>query len=158
MKRLFESIKDKKVLVTGASTGIGACIAELFSSYGAIVGIHYRQSEEEASVVLNSIKDGGGEAMLFKGDLLEKSIRTTLIHSFIDAFEGIEVLVNNAGGIYGYQHFLEVDEKSWNDTLTLNVTAPFFLAKEAFSFMKDHGGGRIINISSISDYFQLIYY
>ena len=44
---MFESRKGKKVLVTGASTGIGACIAELFSSYGAITGIHYRQSEEE---------------------------------------------------------------------------------------------------------------
>lgn len=147
---MFESIKGKRVLVTGASTGIGASIAELFSSYGAIVGIHYRQSEEEASAVLNSINDRGGEAMLFKGDLLENSIRTTLIHSFIDAFGGIEVLVNNAGGIYGYRHFLELDEESWNDTFTLNVTAPFFLAKEAFSYMKNHGGGKIINISSIS--------
>ena len=150
VKRLFEGIKGKKVLVTGASTGIGACIAELFSSYGAIVGIHYRQSEGEASAVLNSIRDSGGEAMLFKGDLLKKSIRATLINSFIDAFGGIEVLVNNAGGIYGYHYFLELDEESWNDTFALNATAPFFLAKETFSFMKDHGGGRIINISSIS--------
>ena len=150
VKRLFESIKCKRVLITGASTGIGASIAELFSYYGAIIGIHYRQSEEEAKNLLNTIKDRGGEAMLFKGDLLEKSIRTTLIHSFVDAFGGIEVLVNNAGGIYGYLHFLELNEEHWDDTFTLNVKAPFFLAKQAFSFMKDHGGGKIINISSIS--------
>ena len=150
MKRLFETIKGKRVLVTGASTGVGASIAELFSSYGAVVGIHYRQNEKEAKNLLNTIKDRGGDAFLFKGDLLEKSIRTSLIHSFIDTFGGIEVLVNNAGGIYGYQHFLDVDEDSWNDTFALNVTAPFFLAKEAFSYMKNHNNGRIINISSIS--------
>ena len=150
VKRLFETIKGKRVLVTGASTGIGASIAELFSSYGAVVGIHYRQSEKEAKNLLNTIKNRGEEAFLFKGDLLEKSTRTTLIHSFIDTFGGIEVLVNNAAGIYGYQHFLEMDEGSWNDTFMLNVTTPFFLAKEAFSYMKDHDGGRIVNISSIS--------
>lgn len=150
VKRLFETIKGKRVLITGASTGIGASIAELFSSYGAIVGIHYRQSEKEANNLLNIIKDKGGDAMLFKGDLLEKSTRTILIQSFIDTFGGIEVLINNAGGIYGFQHFLDMDEDSWNDTFMLNVTAPFFLAKEAFSYMKDHDGGRIVNISSIS--------
>jgi len=73
-----------------------------------------------------------------------------LIHDFIEVFGSIDILVNNAGGIYGNKNFLEIDEDSWNQTFTLNVTAPFFLARDAFSFMKLHGGGKIINISSIS--------
>ena len=152
MKRidvLFD-IKGKRVLITGASTGIGACTAELFASHGANVGIHYNKSEAKANDVLQRIKRHGGDATVLQADLLNSISCTKLVDSFIDRFGGIDVLVNNAGGIYGFRHFLELDEKSWDDTFTLNVKSSFFIAKEAFSFMKAHGGGKIVNISSIS--------
>jgi 3-oxoacyl-[acyl-carrier protein] reductase len=143
-------IMDMRVLITGASTGIGACTAELFASHGAKVGIHYNKSEVEVKSVLQRIKDRGGSAITLKADLLDSSSYTRLTNSFIESFGGIDVLVNNAGGIYGFKHFLELDEKSWDDTFALNVKAPFFISKEVYSFMKGHGGGKIINISSIS--------
>ena len=144
------NVKGKRVLVTGASTGIGACMAELFASFGANVGMHYNKSEIEAKSVLQRIKDSGGNAVTLKADLLESSSYKRLIESFIDTFGGIDVLINNAGGIYGFRHFLDMDVGSWDNTFNLNARAPFFLSKEAFSFMKEHGGGKIINISSIS--------
>ena len=152
MKRsdvLFD-VKGKRVLITGASTGIGACIAELFASHGANVGIHYNKSETEANDVLQRIKCHGGNATILQANLLSNSSYKKLVDSFIDTFGGIDVLVNNAGGIYGFKHFLELDEESWDDTFTLNVKSSFFIAKESFSFMRSHGGGKIINISSIS--------
>lgn len=152
MKRsdvLFE-IKGKRVLITGASTGIGACTAELFASYGANVGIHYNKSETKANYVLQKIKNHGGNATILQANLLDSSSYKNLIDSFIDIYGGIDVLVNNAGGIYGFENFLFLNEESWDDTFTLNAKAPFFIAKEAFSSMKLHGGGKIINISSIS--------
>ncbi len=147
---MFESIKGKKVLITGASSGIGAETAKLFASYGAHVGIHYNKNEENAIKLQKDIKDTGGIADVLAGDLLEESTRSDLVQSFIDTFGRIDVLVNNAGGVIGNKPFLELDEISWRDTMALNATAPFFLSKNAFLFMKDHGGGRIINISSIS--------
>ena len=152
MKRIdiLFNIKGKRVLITGASTGIGACTAELFAYYGANVGIHYNKSETEANNVLQKIKRNGGNATILQANLLDSSSYKNLVDSFIDTFAGIDVLVNNAGGIHGFKHFLELDEKSWDDTFTLNVKASFFIAKEAFSFMKSHEGGKIINISSIS--------
>ncbi len=144
------NVGEKRVLITGASTGIGACIAELFASCGANVGLHYNKSETEINSVLQRIKDSGGNAVTLKADLLNSSSYKLLVNSFIDAFGGIDVLINNAGGIYGFKHFLDLDEESWDNTFTLNVKAPFFISKEAFSFMKEHGGGKIINISSIS--------
>ncbi len=147
---MFEDLKGKRVMVTGASSGIGACTADLFGSYGAIVGAHYRSSEKGAIDIVNNIKKRGGKAEAFPGDLLDTSVRENLLRAFIDAFGGIDVLVNNAGGVYGAKHFLELDEESWDNTFTLNVKSPFFLAKNAFAFMKERGGGRIINISSIS--------
>ena len=147
---LFEDLKGKRILVTGASSGIGACIADLLGSYGAFVGVHYRSNEKGAIDIVNNIKKQGGRAEAFQGDLLHASVRANLIKSFIDAFGSIDVLVNNAGGVYGFKHFLELDEESWDDTFALDAKVPFFLAKSAFSFMKEQGGGKIINISSIS--------
>ena len=147
---IFEEIKGKKVLVTGASTGIGACIVELFASHGAFVGIHYRSSKKEAIGLKNRILKYGGKAKVFKGNLLDSFSREKLIPSFVKIFGGLDVLINNAGGIYGFKDFLKLDEKSWDDTFTLNVKSAFFLARDALFYMKQHGGGKIINISSVS--------
>lgn len=147
---MFESINGKKVLITGASSGIGAETASLFASYGAHVGIHYNKNKEKARELKKKIVDNGGIADFLTGDLLEESTRSDLIKSFIGAFGRIDILINNAGGVIGNMPFLEIDEISWKETMALNATAPFFLSRNAFLFMKDHGGGRIINISSIS--------
>ncbi|UCB56995.1 MAG: SDR family oxidoreductase [Candidatus Omnitrophota bacterium] len=147
---IFEDIKEKKVLVTGAGTGIGACIAEVFASCGAFVGIHYRNSKKEATALKNHILKCGGRAELFKVNLLDSSSREKLIPAFVKAFGGLDILINNAGGIYGFKDFLKLDEKSWEDTFTLNAKSAFFLARDAFFYMKRHGGGKIINISSVS--------
>ncbi len=147
---MFKDIEGKKVLVTGASSGIGACIAELFALYGAFVGIHYRSNKKKATRIRDSILKQGGRAEIFKGDLLDSSFRKRLIPSFVRVFKGLDILINNAGGIYGFKDFLKLDEKAWDDTFTLNVKSAFFLARDAFSYMKKHRGGKIINISSIS--------
>ena len=147
---MFEELKGKKILVTGASSGIGACVAELLGSYGAVIGVHYRGSEKEATEITNRIIKQGSRAKAFQGDLLQASVRKNLIKSFIDAFGRLDALVNNAGGVYGAKHFLELDEDSWDKTFALNAKAPFFLAREAFAMMKEQGGGKIINISSIA--------
>ena len=147
---MFEKIKNKKVLITGASSGIGACMAELFSSYGATVGIHYCRGYERAKKLRKMIKAKGGEVEIFKADLLKAKERAKLVSSFISVFKGIDILINNAGGIIGNKHFLNLDEKSWKETFSLNVEAPFFLARQAFIHMKKNKGGKIINISSIA--------
>ncbi|MHA2282082.1 MAG: SDR family NAD(P)-dependent oxidoreductase [Promethearchaeota archaeon] len=147
---MFESLKDKKVLVTGASTGIGAAIAELFAHYGAHVGVHYRSSQKATEAVLKKVRNLSGWGMAFQGDLLESSIYKNLVRTFIDACGGIDVLVNNAGAIYDYIHFSQLQEESFDRTFTLNVKAPFYLIREAFSFMEKTGGGRIINITTAS--------
>ena len=149
-EKMFEEIKGKKVLITGASTGIGAATAELFAKYGASVGIHYNKSRKEALDLKKKIINSGGRAEIFKADLLKKAERAALVGRFTDTFGGIDVLVNNAGGVYGAKDVLALDEESWDKTFALNTTASFFLARDAFLYMKNHGGGRIINISSIS--------
>jgi len=131
---VFEGIKGKRVLITGATSGIGACTTELLKSYGAILPANPQ----------------GRTNKVFPRDLLSYTVRQDLVRTFVNDFGGIDVLVNNAGGIYGAD-FLELEEQDWDMTFTLNVKAPFFLARDAFKVMQEQGqGGKIINISSIS--------
>lgn len=143
-------MENKKVLITGASGGIGASMAKLFASDGAHVGIHYNNGEEKATSLLNEIRVSGGKAELFQGDLLDQNVRENLINSFIRSFGGIDVLINNAGAVFDHIHFSELKMESWDKTFDLNVKAPFYLSSKAFEYMKQSGGGKIINISSVT--------
>ena len=146
---MFESLKNKKVLITGASGGIGSCMALLFAEYGANVGIHYNVGENESTLLVDNIKKMGVDGAAFQADLTKESSKS-IIPSFINHFGGLDVLINNAGAAIGPKDILDMDEESWDKTFQLNTRAPFFLAQNAFKHMKNNKGGRIINISSIS--------
>jgi 3-oxoacyl-[acyl-carrier protein] reductase len=146
---MFKSIKNKKVLITGASGGIGSCMALLFAEYGANLGIHYNVGENESTILVDKIKKMGTDGATFQADLTKESSKS-IIPSFINHFGGLDVLINNAGAAIGPKDILDMDEESWDKTFQLNTRAPFFLAQNAFKHMKENGGGKIINISSIS--------
>jgi 3-oxoacyl-[acyl-carrier protein] reductase len=146
---IISGLKNKKILITGATGGIGSCLVQMFAKEEAILGIHYHQNQEKAQSLLRDIDMNGGRAGCFQADLLSTN-ELSLIQDFIERFGGIDILINNAGGILGFMDFLELNESAWAETHRLNVQAPFFLAQRAFAYMKKHGGGKIINISSIA--------
>ena len=97
---MFAEIVGKRVLVTGASSGIGREIARIFGDYGAKIGIHYRSNRESAMELRAHIEKCSGKAEVFEADLLKRSDRKSLVTKFVDEFGGIDVLVNNAGACY----------------------------------------------------------
>jgi len=143
-------MEGKTVLITGASGGIGACMAKLFADHGARVGLHYNSAEEKAKQLAEEIRRNGGTEELFQGDLLDQHVREDLIDRFVRVFGRIDILINNAGTVFSHVHFSKLDEATWDATFDLNVKAPFYLSSRAFEHMKRQGGGRIINISSIT--------
>lgn len=145
---MCEGIKGKRVLITGATGGIGAEIARLLGSYGARLGIHYSQNSDEAKALTQELRNT--EAEIFQSDLADREARKNLLPAFIQKFGGIDVLINNAGAVYDHAHFSELKEDSFQKTFALNVEAPFYLSGQAFEDMRTHGGGRIINISSVN--------
>jgi 3-oxoacyl-[acyl-carrier protein] reductase len=145
---VFESLKNKKVLITGATGGIGAAMANLFAEYGACLGLHYGSNSEGAKKLLEEVRSKTREAEILQADLLDSASRKELIPAFIKRFGGIDVLINNAGAAHDYKHFSELSEKSWQDTFDLNVKAPFYLMSDVFPHMEKQGSGRVINISS----------
>ncbi len=137
-------LKGKKALITGASRGIGRAIAIKFAKNGAIVGINYFKSENEARKVLELVNEHS-KGVLLKGDVGSYKEAKKIVEDFINFAGGIDILVNNAG-IYERKNFEELSEEQWDETLRINLKGSFNICKHAIPYM--HEGGKIIFISS----------
>jgi 3-oxoacyl-[acyl-carrier protein] reductase len=95
-------LKGKVVLITGASTGIGAAAARAFAGVGARVVVHYNASREPAQQVVADIKGAGGQAVAVGGDVMTEADVKRIVAESLAAFGGrLDILINNAGGMLG---------------------------------------------------------
>lgn len=147
---MLDSIRNKRVLITGASGGIGSAMVRLFADHGASVGIHYHLNAAQAESLRDAVRKNGKVAQCFQADLTRPSQIHQLMDAFMNTFKGIDVLINNAGAVVEPQPAERLSEHAWDLTFALNVKAPFFLAQAAFPHMQRQGAGRIINVSSVA--------
>jgi 3-oxoacyl-[acyl-carrier protein] reductase len=143
------ALQGRRIVVTGASSGIGRATARILGRAGAHVAIHFNTHADAARRVLEEIEASGGRAVVIQADLTDPPSRDAFLHDAIEALGGLFALVNVAGGTVRREPVGELSRATWMDTLELNLTAPFFLAQQAFSHMRKNGGGRIVNVSSI---------
>ena len=139
--------KDKVVLVTGSSRGIGRSIAIAFAKEGANVIINYKSSEIDAEVAYDIIASYGNQCMSIKADVSNESNVKTMIDMIINKFGRIDILVNNAG-IAIDSDFDDKTTSNWKKTMDTNVIGPFLTSKYVGKIMMDQKYGKIINISS----------
>jgi len=142
---------NKNVIVTGASTGIGRATVIEFARCGAKVVVNYFHSPDAAKAVVEQIISEGGEAIDIQADVSKADDVEKLIRESIEFFgERIDVLVNNAGGLLERKAIMEVGEELWDECFDLNVKSVFLCCQAVVPVMKQHGYGKIINISSIA--------
>lgn len=139
-------LTDKRVLITGSSSGIGAATAILFAKEGARVAINCRSKSEEAEEVINVIQKMGGEAILVLGDIAVPSDVHQMFEKVMKDFGGLDILVNNAG-VDRPNKFEEITIKDWDDTMKINLYGMFLCSQEAVKLMKS--GGKILNTASV---------
>lgn len=140
------SERSQVVLVTGATSGIGAACAEAFAAAGArlvLTGRNRARGEE----VLARIHALGADAKFLPGDLTDSLFCNELIGRAVDRFDRLDVLVNNAG-ILHRSDAEETSDAVWAETIGLNLTAAFYLSRAAVPIMRSQGGGAIVNIAS----------
>ena len=147
---MIPDLKSKVVLVTGASTGIGAATAKGFAANGARVMVHYNASKAEAGAVVAEIIAAGGEAALVQGDISDRSVPARIVTDTVKHFGRIDVLINNAGGMLGRKWLGEMDDAHYDRVMDLNVWSVVAFMREVAPLMKAQGGGNIINVSSIA--------
>lgn len=141
------NLHQQNILVTGASRGIGAAIAETLCKCGARVALHYHHNEEHARNVQKKI---GPKAKLYKADLSKAMEVHELFNAVLEDFGQIHAIVNNAG--IAISSPIEKDEPAWVDdwlkTMDVNLNAAALLSKKALLHFKEKGGGRMVHISS----------
>lgn len=136
----------KVVIVTGAGRGIGRAVATSFAVEGARVVIA-EKDPATGQDVMREISAGGGETIYIRTDISIPEQVSLMVGKTVEKFGRIDILVNNAGfGIWKSPLDLSVEE--WDDVINTNLRGAFLCAREAARFMKDHGGGSIINIAS----------
>jgi 3-oxoacyl-[acyl-carrier protein] reductase len=141
-------LKNKVAVVTGASKGIGAAIAERFGEEGASVIVHYASDKAGAEKVVAAIQKAGSKAIAVQGDLSKPEEVTKVFEAAGKAFGKIDVLVNNAG-VYEFRPIAEIDPSHYHKLFDLNVLGLLLATREAVKRMNG-GSGSIINISSVA--------
>ena len=141
-------LDGKVAIITGGGTGIGRGKADSFLAEGCTVVISGRRAEvlEKAKTELEA---GGGTIMTVQSDVTDEGDVISLFKQTIDRFGRLDILVNNAG--VGQSGPIEdTSLEDWQYIVSINLTGPFLCTREAFKIMKPQGGGRIINVGSIS--------
>ena len=146
----MDDLAGKVVLITGASTGIGAAAARAFSRQGARVVVHYNKSKAQAEAVALDLRQAGGEVLLVGGDVTSPGVPAQIVEKTVKEFGRLDVLVNNAGGLVKRTPIADYTDEFVSAVLALNVVQVAAFVRSAVLVMRKHGGGNIINVSSVA--------
>jgi NAD(P)-dependent dehydrogenase (short-subunit alcohol dehydrogenase family) len=141
-------LDGKVALVTGANRGIGKGIARGLGREGARVVITAR-SIDQLETTAAELRSGGGTVVPVPADVTSESQVERLFAKTIESFGRLDVLVNNAGA-FDDGPIDEMSLEAWSWVIAVNLTGPFLCTRAAMRVMKQQGGGRIINVASIS--------
>lgn len=140
-------LTGKVALVTGASKGIGAAIAQKLAAEGASVAVNYATDREGAERVVAGIAKAGGKAVAVGGSVADAAQIEKIVDGAVKAFGRLDILVNNAG-VYGFSPIDQLTEESIERMFATNVRGLLLTTKAAVAQFPDEGGS-IVNIGSV---------
>ncbi|MDQ3396951.1 MAG: SDR family oxidoreductase [Deinococcota bacterium] len=142
------NFSGRRVLITGGARGIGRAVAQAFAARGAHVAISYLANHQAAQETLASLR---GEHIAIAGDIAQAEGAARVVEQAVSKLGGLDIVVNNAG-IFERHALDEIDYRGWQEawqrTLAVNLIAPANICYCAARHMIEHGGGRIVNVSS----------
>jgi glucose 1-dehydrogenase len=142
---------NKRALVTGGSSGIGAAVSRELAAAGARVAVNYVSRPEKANALVAEIRGKGGDALAVLADVTDPAAVQAMFRQLDEAWGGIDILINNAG-IDGQRAMSwEADLDAWKKVIDVNLTGAFQCAKEALQRMVPQKSGVILNTSSVHE-------
>lgn len=140
--------KNKTVLITGSSRGIGSNMVEKFAREGYNVLINYNKSKENAEELYNKLKSEGLSVEAFKADVSKRDEVEAMFEYCLKEFGDLDILINNAGVAKGML-FTDVTDEDWDNLMNVNLKGVYLCTQTALKHMISEKKGKIINISSI---------
>jgi len=141
-------LSGKIALVTGGAVRVGRAITLALAGEGMRVVVHYNSSSADADRLVDEIRAGGGDAMSIGADLSRGGEVERLAREAVEAFGGIDVLVNNAS-VFPPQRLEETDEALWDHTLAVNLKAPFLLIRHLAPALRRRRGC-VVNLCDLA--------
>jgi 3-oxoacyl-[acyl-carrier protein] reductase len=138
-------LQGKTAIVTGGGRDIGSAVAKKLASEGANVAINYFASSAGAEATVADIEAAGGKAFAMQGDLTKAADVKALVDRTIEAFGGIDVLVNNSGGLVARAKIAEMSLEHWQNVMDVNLTSTFMVTNAVLQHMTS---GAIVNLAS----------
>jgi glucose 1-dehydrogenase len=157
-QRSLIKLHGQTAIVTGASSGIGASIAQELGAAGANVVVNYAGHQEGADEVVRHIKDRGNKAFVFRADVSNEEDVKGMFRAAIEEYATVDILVSNAG-VQKDAAFLDMTLEQWNTVIKVNLTGAFLCAREAAREFARRGMapgrsralGKIIFVSSVHE-------
>ena len=140
-------LKEKTIIITGASSGIGAAAAIQFAANGSNVVLGARR-EAELSKIKAQITQGNGNAVCLAGDVADEAYAAALVELADHAFGGLDGAFNNAGITGAMEPVPDMTANNWHKVIAVNLDSGFFAAKHQIPMLRKRGGGSIVFTSS----------
>ncbi|WP_317395271.1 glucose 1-dehydrogenase [Faecalicoccus pleomorphus] len=141
-------LKEKSIVVTGASSGMGKAIVERFVKEGAFV-VAVARRKERLDALKESLAQEKGQVLVFQGDVSKKEDNEKMIELAVQHFGKLDVLVNNAGIMDDMSGIGDATDEKYEQVMKVNVYGPMCAMRKAVSVFKEQGHGNIINVASV---------
>jgi 3-oxoacyl-[acyl-carrier protein] reductase len=143
-------LAGKVVLITGASTGIGAAAARAFAARGAHVAVHYNRSAAEAEAVAADVRSHGGKAITIGAEVRDSAAIDKAVKTVIEQLGRIDILINNAGSLVKREALESVSDELFDEIIQINSRSVVAFTRSVLPYMKKQGSGNIINVTSVA--------
>ena len=143
-------LEGKNVLITAGAQGIGESITKHFIDSGSNVAIHYFSSAANANKLVVYAKSKGQKAIAISGDLTIEANANTLVAKTIEAFGGLDILINNAGSLVARKLLSELEADFWHKVMDINLTSMQFVTRAAAPYLAKNNNSSIVNLASLA--------
>ena len=140
----------KNVLITAGAQGIGESITRHFIDSGANVAIHYFSSADTANSLVDYAATKGVKAISIAGDLTKEADANAMVEKTVEAFGGLNVLINNAGSLVARRMLDEMDANFWHKVMDINLTSMMFATRAAAPHLGKNDSASIVNLASLA--------
>ena len=143
-------LAGKNILITAGAQGIGEAITKHFIDYGANVAVHYFSSADTANALVAYATGKGQKAVAIAGDLTNEEHANALVEKTVEAFGGLDILINNAGSLVARKRLHELEAEFWHRVMDINMTSMLFVTRAAAPHLSKNEHSSIVNLASLA--------
>jgi 3-oxoacyl-[acyl-carrier protein] reductase len=143
-------LSGKNILITAGAQGIGESISRHFIDCGANVAIHYFSSADTAKQLVEYASSKGQKAIAISGDLTKEEDAKAMVEKTVEAFGGLDILINNAGSLVARKMLSEMEAEFWHKVMDINLTSMMFVTRAAAPYLAKNENSSIVNLASLA--------